>query len=73
MFQLTGDETPEGEGSIIQDMKGRGDNLSVKKDQLVSIIRMANNPKNKWLCRIGESSKIFLIYTQIHNILFTYW
>ena len=71
MLQLTGEETPEDEGFIKQDMKGRGDNLSVKKDQLVSIIRMANNPKNKWLCKIGESSKTFLIHTQIKDILFT--
>lgn len=50
-FNLTGDETNVGEGLIKEDAKGRGNNLGVKKGEKVTIIRLDNNPANKFLVK----------------------
>ncbi|BFZ00155.1 hypothetical protein BsWGS_03193 [Bradybaena similaris] len=51
-FNLTGDEIAAGEGVIKQDVKGGVlFGLSLKKGQTVTIIRLDNNPPNKWLIR----------------------
>ncbi|XP_035827513.1 protein split ends isoform X2 [Aplysia californica] len=57
-FKLTGDEISVGEGVIMQDAKGKGDNLTVKKGQMVNIIRMDQNPVNKWLVKIENTSYV---------------
>ncbi|RUS88582.1 hypothetical protein EGW08_003682 [Elysia chlorotica] len=50
-FNLTGDETNVGEGTIKEDAKGRGNNLTVKKGDKVIIVRTDNNPANKFLVK----------------------
>ncbi|GFN87175.1 fyn-binding protein [Plakobranchus ocellatus] len=49
-FNLTGEEKAVGEGTIKEDAKGRH-LLTVKKGQIVTIVRLDNNPVNKWLAK----------------------
>ncbi|KAI8773788.1 FYN-binding protein 1-like isoform X2 [Biomphalaria glabrata] len=54
-FNLTGKEAIVGQGTIKQDAKGSGLTLTVKKDQTVTILRLNDNPPNKWLVKIDEN------------------
>ena len=38
-------------GVVIDDSKGRGLNLDVKKGDKVEVLRIENNPAGKWLAR----------------------
>ncbi|KAH9523600.1 hypothetical protein Btru_040424 [Bulinus truncatus] len=55
-LNMTGNETSAGEGTIKQDSKGSGLNLTVKKGQTVTILRLENNPANKWLIKTDENT-----------------
>ena len=49
-------ENSKGSGVIKEDAKGRGKDLTVKKDQRVNIICMdKRNPKGKWLVKLEDN------------------
>lgn len=52
-MQLIGNETEVGEGIIKQDVK----DLALKKGQTVTIVRLDQNPPNKWLIRTDAMSE----------------
>ncbi|GFR78462.1 FYN-binding protein [Elysia marginata] len=56
-FNLTGDEKDIGEGIIKEDSRGWGNNLTVKKGDKVTIVRLDSNPANKFLVKTDSDSK----------------
>lgn len=50
-MQITGQEEPIYHVKVIEDCKGRKNDLPVKVGDTVSIIRTNNCPKGKWLAK----------------------
>ncbi|RWS07324.1 FYN-binding protein-like protein [Dinothrombium tinctorium] len=64
-FNLTGEEIPVNAGIVMEDAKGAGNDLMVKKGEVVLILRMEGNPRGKWLVK-DERGKIGFV--DLHTI-----
>ncbi|XP_067122558.1 FYN-binding protein 1-like [Centruroides vittatus] len=64
-FGLTGDEIPLDKGYVKNDRKGSQNDLTVKKGDILLILRMENNPVGRWLVQ-NDKGKIG--YVELDNI-----
>ncbi|XP_023225297.1 FYN-binding protein 1-like [Centruroides sculpturatus] len=64
-FGLTGDEIPLEKGYVKSDRRGSQNDLTVKKGDILLILRMENNPVGRWLVQ-NDKGKIG--YVELDNI-----
>lgn len=68
-MQITGQEEAMYQVKVIEDCKGRKNDLPVKVGDTVSIIRTDNCPKGKWLAKDSNNKCEQIIHTNESNAI----